>query len=396
VVALTFLGSLTLRYILSVYLWLNHADPGFSNTFWGDSRTYDFWGSIVANGWSDGSTFSSWKETVEGRTNRGFIYFVAAVYYIFGHNPLLVQFINGIIGTLTAICIFDIGIILGYDRKVATIAMLFTAFFPQMIFWSAAMYKDPSVMLCIALNILATLRMKERFRFDSLFLYLFSALLLLWLRFYIFYALVGATAVSFLFSRRRGLFSSLSSQVLLASTFVLLFLFTPMGKEMLSIQHYLNLEQLHRSRADLASAGSGYQAQADVSTPMGALRILPMGVLFLLFSPFPWTVSNLRQMLALPDVLVWYAMMPALLRGLYSALRHRLTEAMPILLFTATLTIAYGVFQGNAGTAYRQRTQIMMFYFLFVADGLSQKQRREQEGLQAAEAELTTTTGPNV
>ena len=50
---------------------------------------------------------------------------------------------------------------------------------------------------------------------------------------------------------------------------------------------------------------------------------------------------------------------------------------MPILLFTTALTFAYGIFQGNAGGAYRQRTQIVMFYFLFIADGLGRKARRD-------------------
>jgi hypothetical protein len=50
---------------------------------------------------------------------------------------------------------------------------------------------------------------------------------------------------------------------------------------------------------------------------------------------------------------------------------------MPILVFTTALTLAYGAFLGNAGTAYRQRTQIMMFYFLFAADGIHSRGRRE-------------------
>ena len=57
---------------------------------------------------------------------------------------------------------------------------------------------------------------------------------------------------------------------------------------------------------------------------------------------------------------------------------------MPILVFTTALTLpAYGAFLGNVGTAYRQRTQMfrrqaatwMMFYFLFIADGLHRKRR---------------------
>jgi hypothetical protein len=42
------------------------------------------------------------------------------------------------------------------------------------------------------------------------------------------------------------------------------------------------------------------------------------------------------------------------------------------------LTLAYSIFQGNVGTAYRQRSQILVFYFIFVAVGyVLMKERRE-------------------
>jgi len=41
-----------------------------------------------------------------------------------------------------------------------------------------------------------------------------------------------------------------------------------------------------------------------------------------------------------------------------------------MLIFTVMLTLSYSVFQGNVGTAYRQRAQLLVFYFIFVAVGL--------------------------
>ena len=42
------------------------------------------------------------------------------------------------------------------------------------------------------------------------------------------------------------------------------------------------------------------------------------------------------------------------------------------------LTLAYSVFQGNVGTAYRQRSQLLVFYFIFVAVGaVLVKEKRE-------------------
>jgi hypothetical protein len=56
----------------------------------------------------------------------------------------------------------------------------------------------------------------------------------------------------------------------------------------------------------------------------------------------------------------------------------------PILIFTTLLSLAYAVFQGNVGTAYRQRSQLLVFYFIFVAVGyvvvvekLEERKRRQ-------------------
>jgi hypothetical protein len=87
-------------------------------------------------------------------------------------------------------------------------------------------------------------------------------------------------------------------------------------------------------------------------------------------------VSGIRQVLTVPETLVWYALMPALVRGLFYAVRVRFRASLPILVFAVSLTLAYAIFQGNVGTAYRQRTQISMFYFIFIGVGLVHKQRQ--------------------
>ena len=387
VVALTYLGTLGLRYVLAFYLWLNHTEVGFSLTFWGDSQTYDFLGAAVAESWTHGGWMRSWEATVEGTVNRGFIYVVAVLYYVFGRNVLLVQLLNGVIGALTPVVIFELGLTL-YGRRVATTAMLLTAFFPQMIFWSAALYKDPLVMLCIAVNILAVFRVREGIKPRWIAIYLVTSGALVWLRFYIFYAATAAAAAGLLMRHRRNTVVSLASQLGLVAAVLVLLVYTPLGQEALEQSRFLDLQVLNASRTDLARGGSGFAAEADVSTVGGVLAVMPTGIAHLLFAPFPWTVTGLRQVLALPDVLMWYALIPFLLRGVVAAFR-RLGDTIPILVFTGALTLAYGAFLGNVGTAYRQRTQVMMFYFLFVADGIHR--RHANRGTEIA---LASSEGP--
>jgi hypothetical protein len=63
-------------------------------------------------------------------------------------------------------------------------------------------------------------------------------------------------------------------------------------------------------------------------------------------------------------------------------LKYRLRQSLPILIFTAMLTLAYSIFQGNVGTAYRQRSQLLVFYFIFVAVGFVLFRERQEEAQQ--------------
>ena len=55
---------------------------------------------------------------------------------------------------------------------------------------------------------------------------------------------------------------------------------------------------------------------------------------------------------------------------------------MPVLIFTLMLTVGYAIFQGNVGTAYRQRTQIQVFHFMFIGAGFVLfMEKRENERL---------------
>ena len=151
-----------------------------------------------------------------------------------------------------------------------------------------------------------------------------------------------------------------------------------------TLERYGNLETIQRSHLDLAqSAKSGFGKDVDLGTTSGALTAIPMGMVYLLFAPFPWDMANLRQSITLPEMVVWWLSFPLLITGLWFTLKHRLRPALPIIIFTAMLTLAYSVFQGNIGTAYRQRSQLLVFYFIFVAVGFVLfKEKRENNRLE--------------
>jgi thiol:disulfide interchange protein len=85
-------------------------------------------------------------------------------------------------------------------------------------------------------------------------------------------------------------------------------------------------------------------------------------------------------------MLIWWTAFPLLVLGLWFV-RHRLRQVTPIVIFTTMLTLAYSLFQGNVGTAYRQRSQLLVFYFIFVAVGaVLLKERAEDKRRQQQQA----------
>ena len=367
-------ATLLLRCALAVFLNQYSADSGFSVLFWGDSSTYDVGGYLLAQKWhGEPVSIDHYSRFVSGY---GFFYGVAAIYYVFGRNQLLVQFLNATMGAMAVLVLYAIAVEL-FGATAARRTALCMAFFPQMIFWSAAMYKDPAVLLCIAVSIYAVLKLRNRFSVGSLILFLCSGLVLMTLRFYIAYFVAFSAAATFLFGQRRGGAKSVVAYLFLLAALYGTFTLAVPRETAEQQASYLTLERVQVSRADQAAWGqSAFGRELDVSTPVGALRALPVGLLYLLFAPFPWSIRGLRQALVVPEMLVWYALMPAFMRGLRIAVRDRLREVLPVIVFAGSLTVAYALFQGNVGTAYRQRTQVTMFFFVFMGVGLAEKARQ--------------------
>ncbi len=351
----------------------------------GDSTTYDFAGWDLAELWHGLHSGSDYLHHVlSGVVNLGIIYFTGAFYYVFGHYLLFLQFVLSVIGAATAILIVKIADTLFGDREVSIISGLLVAFFPSIVMWTCQLMKEALVLFFLCLVVYSMQQVVIRFRYRYP-VYIVAALLAIYfLRFYMFYSMLAAFAAALIMPSRpvsgaRLVRHLAVSGIVLASVVYLLG-----GRDILTtFQESTKLETIQEARLDQAAGldwegrprGSRFKVDADVSTPEGALRHLPFGFLYLMFGPFPWEVSNLRQAIALPEGLFWWALVPALLRGLRLALRHRLPESWLILIFSAGVVLPYSFSQGNVGTAYRQRIQFQIFLFIFVALGYVWKKR---------------------
>jgi hypothetical protein len=388
-----FLIAVVVRIVLSMAIFVGHAEEFFG----GDANTYDIFGQSLVASWH-GDTYHASKFagfTHTGASAWGMLYLVAVVYEVIGRNMLAIQLINASIGAATAIVVYYVAQNLFSNARVSKLAAVLVAFFPSLILWSSQALKDGLIILALALSIFATLRLMEKIKIGYVVVLIGALLALFSLRFYIFYMMCAAVAGSFFLGSKAFSAQGFMQRFIAVTAIGLAFTwFGVLQGASVQFERYANLKMVQTSREDLAAAGSGFMKDVDVQTTEGALTVIPIGLLYLMFAPFPWDFATLRQTITLPEMIVWWMVFPLLVLGLWYSIKHRLRQVSPIIIFTTMLTLAYSLFQGNVGTAYRQRSQLLVFYFIFVAVGAiilkerAEDRRRQQQLAKQELAEL--------
>lgn len=360
-----FISALLIRLIVGSLIFAYQGQSFFG----GDALTYDFLGQTQLNAWfGDSYAQTLIKARVSGF---GMGYYVGAIYLIIGRNMLAIQFINAALGAITAPIIFICAQEVFNNVRVSRLAALGVAFFPSLILWSSQGLKDGPIVFLLALTILATLKLGQKLTFKYVMVLVCTLSALLSLRFYLFYMIMAAVAGAFIIGSR-----ALTPTAFVRQFIILIALgltLTSLGVTRFAsvqLESFGNLERIERSRRDASSsAKSGFGEDVDVSSSGGAISNVPLGLVYLFFAPFPWQVTSLRQVITLPEMIVWWASFPMMVLGTWFSIKYRLRVITPILIFTTMLSLAYSIFQGNVGTAYRQRAQLLVFYFIFAAVG---------------------------
>lgn len=365
-----FIAGLGLRWIVAFLIYYKNLQKFFG----GDSDTFDAVGNTLSQAWQGVGGLNSSSMiafTSLGRPGWGMFYYVGSVYYVLGQNPLAVQLINCALGAAACIAVYKIAQILYPSRRVARIAAVFAAISPSMILWSSQVLKDGPIVLSLCLCALYALKLREKVQFKSLVFLLIFLFCLFSLRHYAFYIMFVAIATSLLFAARQFTPLRMVQGGVLVITIGITLGYFGAGSVP---KEAFDLKRIQAAREWSArEAKSGFGGEIDISDPKAAVGFMPVGVLFVLFAPFPWMMSNLRQLITLPELLVWWALVPMLIQGYWFVIRHRLKKSFAICIFTVGLTLAYALYQSNVGTAYRHRAQLYVFFFIFISIGLEQR-----------------------
>ena len=358
-----FLAAVAVRALLVPVLHFT----GISLSFAPDEASFSRIGSQMAMYWSGDLDYPF---RARFSTERFFFYVNGVVFWCAGYVKFLPKFVNVIVGSLVSVYAYKIGRAL-FNQQIGIIAMALVAFFPSMVLWSSVNIRDPWAFLAVTAIVwhLVQLRYRVATRpIIAVFLWLF---LLFNLRESTAVVAAASVIMTFVVVRREHVHRNVVVGLALCAALLLGFHYLGLTSRHLTASASEALETMEQIHQGLSQGSGAYGgAGEDISTASGALSWLPRGMAYFLFGPFPWQVRSGLQLSALPETLVWYFFLYQALVGMRFVVRHGRIEAWVVAIVAINLTLIYSLVEGNVGTAYRHRAQVLPLYLILSAVGV--------------------------
>ncbi|MEM2001613.1 MAG: glycosyltransferase family 39 protein [Candidatus Methanomethylicaceae archaeon] len=288
---------------------------------------------------------------------RGYTYFIAIIFLIFGQNIYAVIFaqllLSSLISTLTFLIAREF-----FDIKTVKSSTLLIGFFPDLYVWASFALKEVIAVFSICLAVLHFLKFRKHpnlVRFLAtigplVFLLFVRPHVAFFLGFIFMLAFMWPVAIKKLIWLPIGvaIFAKFMSQAQLPS------FLTIVSETHLPIY----------SRGEILVTGTLPEYSRMIISGQ-LLSNLLLGIGRYLISPLPWQADNAYQAV-IPGVVLWYLLLPVAIWGAIGAIRAR-KHVYILLVVVLFLIFWYGLFL--TGTDPRWRLMIMPFMCIFSAYG---------------------------
>ncbi len=355
------LAALALRLLLVLVVQFRFSPYFFAP----DAETYERIGREIGSYWAGESLA---PRAIREGWRPGYYHLNAVFYAAFGDSRLALVVINMFAGVWTALITFYL------TREFlpvasAKAAAILTGVFPSLVLWSVLNIRDALAALCTVVLVLYGMRLSKKVRLSHLCIFAVAALGLGLLRDYMAFLVVlglGIGIVTALRTERVVPTVLFGTAVALALTYFAdqVGLFTTLRPEGI-----LETAQVLRTGLQVGAV-SAFGVGVQTTTVGAAIQYIPLGASYLLFAPFPWDVTTTLQLAAMPETLLWYPLFLCALLGFRISVQNRATLAFVPVSVLLVVVSSYALVEGNFGTAYRHRAQIMPLFFVFSGVGV--------------------------
>ncbi|MBI4822410.1 MAG: hypothetical protein HY791_39485 [Deltaproteobacteria bacterium] len=358
------IAAAIVRIVAAVFLNMT----GLALSLAPDSIGYYWYGRAIAGAWKYGRVDPS---AMAGYQPMSFYQNLNGVtaYFVGEATPLTLSTLNALVGTFAAWLVSRLALEM-YGAIAARRAFWLAAFFPSLILWTSLNLRESWAFMAVMGSVLSLYRLRAKFSVRELLWFAAYMSFLPFIRTYMLALVAVGVVASFLVVSVRQLPYAAVTLLVVA-----LLLRSASGAFELdtNLDPYRQLEKMQSMKAGMSSGAAGYHEDVDISSPGAALLYLPLGAAYFLFSPFPWTVSSPRQAIAALEALVWLFFFFGACREILRSVRTRFRHIVLPLMVTLVVTAAYSLVEGNEGTAYRHRSMVLIFFFVFAAGDYAHK-----------------------
>jgi hypothetical protein len=292
--------------------------------------------------------------------------FVIAVQRYFFDSPELALRVTqagiAVIGlVLLAAAVYELA-----GARASVIAMWLLAFEPAGIFFSSLLHKEANMMLAIGLVAFGGARIWKRAETRYLVPLILGCLVAVGTRHYAGWFLIAASAAIVLHAGLRPENRERMRSLAMVA-FVVLFV-AVVAPTVLAASTNESLEKNVQvpQEANTSDSSNLKLEKVDFSTRGAVVRNLPLRSVDVLFRPLPWQLGNISQGLGFFGTAAAYLALFFLAREMLRNRGRIMTRAGPLIYTGLFMLMAYSLSAGNAGTAFRYRTQLIALFICIV------------------------------
>jgi hypothetical protein len=285
------------------------------------------------------------------------------------------KLMNCFVGAIAVAPFYALGREMGGDRAGRLVALA-GAFWPSLVLWSVLNLKDIMVVVLIATIMFLAMRFARQPGLVALAGLLAAFAATENMRLYVFYAFGWLVPISFFLINRAAWKKRLAIGVGLWAAILLVMLSMNQGTQWLGLRYLTDkrVEALYGS----AEFGAG---QSESSIELGGrlnryeggwaiqMRNIPIVMPYVLWSPFLWAGTRLRDLAVLPETVVWYAVQVLSVVTLVVFGRSRWRDFFLPIVYIGGLVFVFSIIESNVGTIYRHRAMLLPAAFPLAAMG---------------------------
>jgi hypothetical protein len=283
---------------------------------------------------------------------------------------------SAFIASFAVLIVYKISkVLLPEDKKsFAVDAAIIAICYPSFVIFTSVMLKEATVIFVSYGLLYLFYRFIMTKRQEYLFVFIAGVAYLATLRVYGAGVVLFACVVSYFIYNFNIKNPKEVARAVIITAIVLILLLT-VGRSLFKLDFIfsvLDVENMEYLRQKHYGNASSYFEIGDLSSPMGVMKAIPVGMTYMLLAPFPWqwlSGSDMIEKALAPDMIIYYIIFPFVVIGFFRLVFRRHLMGSLVISYFFALAVPYSILLGNFGTIYRLRTQLLPCIFIFAVVG---------------------------